>query len=113
MSDRKSHVAVLTMVLHIPLAHSLKEKRSVVKSLKEKLSNKFSLSVAEVADLDKWQKAIIQACIISSERKFSQEVLQKALSFTENVILGKAELTYHEIYFLPTFGLRKENQWQS
>ena len=51
MSDMKSHVAVLTMVLHIPLAHSLKEKRSVVKSLKEKLANKFSLSVAEVADL--------------------------------------------------------------
>ena len=52
-------VGVLTMELRIEHAHSLKEKRHVVKSLKDRLRNKFNVSVAEIDDMDLHNSAVI------------------------------------------------------
>jgi uncharacterized protein YlxP (DUF503 family) len=69
-------VGVLTMELRIEHAHSLKEKRHVVKSLKDRLRNKFNVSVAEIDDQDLHNSAVLAAVTVSSSREFAAKVLQ-------------------------------------
>ena len=69
MSDSAFFISLLTIELMIPWAHSLKDKRSAVRGLKERLRSRFNASVAEVAYQDKWQRAIIAVCIIGSDKR--------------------------------------------
>jgi uncharacterized protein YlxP (DUF503 family) len=69
-------VGVLTLELRIEHAHSLKEKRHVVKSLKEKLRGKFNVSVAEIDDMDLHNSAVLAVATVSSSRPFAEKVLQ-------------------------------------
>lgn len=69
-------IGVLTMELRLPQAHSLKEKRHVVKSLKDRLRGKFNVAVAEIDYHDLWQSALISAVTVSSSRDFAERVLQ-------------------------------------
>ena len=49
-------------------SHSLKEKRHVVKSLKDRLRAQFNVSVAEIDGLDSWQNSVVAAVTVSSDR---------------------------------------------
>ena len=69
-------VGVLTMELRIEHAHSLKEKRHVVKSLKDRLRHKFNVSVAEIDDQDLHNSAVIAVAIVSASRDFASQVLR-------------------------------------
>jgi uncharacterized protein YlxP (DUF503 family) len=69
-------VGVLTLELRIEHAHSLKEKRHVVKSLKDRLRHKFNISVAEIDDQDLHNSSVIAAAAVSSSRDFAAKVLQ-------------------------------------
>jgi uncharacterized protein YlxP (DUF503 family) len=69
-------VGVLTLELRIEHAHSLKEKRHVVKSLKDRLRNKFNVSVAEIEDMDLHNSAVIAVAMVSPSRPFAEKVLQ-------------------------------------
>ena len=69
-------IGVLTMELRIEQAHSLKEKRHVVKSLKERLGNRHNISIAEVDYQDLHQSALLAAVTVSSSRQFAEQVLQ-------------------------------------
>jgi uncharacterized protein len=69
-------VGVLTMELRIEHAHSLKEKRHVVKSLIDRLRHKFNVSVAEIADHDLHNSAVIAAAMVSASRDFAEKVLR-------------------------------------
>ena len=69
-------VGVLTMELRIDQAHSLKEKRHVVKSLKDRLRGKFNVSVAEIEDQDLHNSAVIAVAFVSSSREFASQVLR-------------------------------------
>lgn len=69
-------VGVLTLELRIEHAHSLKEKRHVVKGLKERLRNKFNVSVAEIDDMDLHNSSVIAVATVSSSRPFAEKVLQ-------------------------------------
>jgi uncharacterized protein YlxP (DUF503 family) len=69
MPDSAFHISLLTIELLIPSARSLKDKRSVVRSLKERLRSRFNASVAEVAYHDKWQRSVIAACILGNDRR--------------------------------------------
>ena len=64
------------MELRIEQAHSLKEKRHVVKSLKERLRNKFNVSVAEIEDQDLHNSAVIAAAVVSPSRDFASQILR-------------------------------------
>lgn len=57
---------------------SLKEKRMVLKSLKDRLHNQFNVSVAETAHQDAHARAEIAACVVSGDRKHAVSVLQSA-----------------------------------
>jgi uncharacterized protein YlxP (DUF503 family) len=69
-------IGVLTLELRIEHAHSLKEKRHVVKSLKDRLRHKFNVSVAEIDDQDLHNSAVLAVATVSSSRPFAEKVLQ-------------------------------------
>jgi uncharacterized protein len=68
-------VGVIVWELEVLGAHSLKDKRRVVKSLKERLQSRFRVSAAETAYQDLWQRAEIAACVVSGEHRMVEEVL--------------------------------------
>ena len=69
------HVAVVRIELHIPAARSLKEKRAVVKPIVEGIRHRFSLSVAETAFQDKWQRAEIGVAVVAPTPGHAQDVV--------------------------------------
>ena len=76
-------VGVCTVEILIPAVGSLKGKRQVVKSLVTRLQNKFNVSAAEVADNDKWQKAVIGIAAVSNEANHANRVLQTVVNYIE------------------------------
>ena len=68
-------IALRSWALHLPGAHSLKDKRSVIKSLKDRLHNEFNVSVAETGRHDAWQHAELTACVVSADRSHAESVL--------------------------------------
>jgi uncharacterized protein YlxP (DUF503 family) len=63
-------VALLTIELRIEGAHSLKDKRQVLRSLKDRLRNSFNVSVSELDQTDLWQRATLGVVSISSSRDY-------------------------------------------
>ena len=64
------------MELRIDHAHSLKEKRHVVRSLKERLRGKFNVSVSEIEDQELHNSAVIAAAVVSPSRDFASQILR-------------------------------------
>jgi uncharacterized protein YlxP (DUF503 family) len=77
-------VSMIQFRIELPPMESIKDKRRIVSSLKEKLSNKFHLSVAEVDLQDSLHFAQIGAALVSNSKSFGESVLQKVLAFAEN-----------------------------
>src|SRR3954470_24654509 len=75
-SEEMAAIGVLTLELRIESSHSLKEKRHVVQSLKDRLRHKFNVAVAEIANQDLWQRATVAAVTVSGDRVFAEKVLQ-------------------------------------
>jgi uncharacterized protein YlxP (DUF503 family) len=69
-------IGVLTLELRIDDSHSLKDKRQVVKSLKDRLRHKFNVSVAEIDHQDLWQRAVLAAVTVSSAHSHAESVLR-------------------------------------
>lgn len=69
-------IGVLTLELRLEDSHSLKDKRHVVKSLQDRLRNKFNVAVAEIDHQDLWQRAAIAAVTVSSDHVHAEKVLQ-------------------------------------
>ena len=70
-------VGVLRVQLAIFEATSLKDKRRVVKSLKDRLSNRFNVSVAEVDALDMRQRADLGVAMVANDARFVESCLHK------------------------------------
>ena len=77
------HIGVLTLRLHLPACHSLKEKRGRLKPLLHQLRREFNLSVAEIDAQDTWQRAVIACAVVSNDAAQAQRVLQKAHRWVE------------------------------
>jgi uncharacterized protein YlxP (DUF503 family) len=69
-------IGVLTLELRLGNSHSLKDKRHVVKGLKERLRHRFNVSVAEIDYQDLWQRAVLAAVTVSAERTHAERILQ-------------------------------------
>jgi len=65
------HIALLRLHLRLP-SRTLKEKRPIVKSVVERLRNRFNASVAEVADLDAVASATIAAAVVSNSSRVAE-----------------------------------------
>jgi hypothetical protein len=89
------HVGTLTITIYLHAAESLKDKRSVVKSLIETTRHKFNVSIAEVDDLDLWRKATIGVACVSNDKQFLNKVLDKVVDSLESnpaIEVGEVEL---------------------
>jgi uncharacterized protein YlxP (DUF503 family) len=73
-------VGIVRIELHIPAASSLKDKRSVVSGLKDRIRQRARASVAEVDHQDLWQRAAIGVAVVSGERRQVDELLQTVRS---------------------------------
>jgi len=72
-------VGLLTLELHIPDAQSLKDKRQVVRSLKDRLRRHFNVAVAELEYQEVWSRAIIGVVTLSNAEQHVEESLQLVL----------------------------------
>jgi uncharacterized protein YlxP (DUF503 family) len=82
-------VSMMQFRLELVGIESIKDKRRIVSSLKEKLYLKFRLSVAEVDLLDSLGFAQIGAAVVSNSRRHGETVLNKALTFVESEVPGR------------------------
>ena len=83
-------VGALTLTVHVPESHSLKEKRQVVGSLLARLRRQFNVAAVEVDDLDTWQLATLAVVCVSGDRRHADEMCQKVLRWVEED--GEAQL---------------------
>ena len=81
-------VGVLTLDLRLDDAHSLKDKRHTVKSLKDRLRGKFNVAVAEIGYQDLWQRALVSAVTVSSDQTHAEQVLQQVEREAANLLGG-------------------------
>jgi len=79
-------VSMIQMIFEIPDAGSLKEKRRIVRSVKDKLQRRFHLSAAEVDLQDSITFAQIGGALVSNSKVFGESVLQKAFAMIENEV---------------------------
>jgi Uncharacterized protein conserved in bacteria len=77
-------VSMLDLVIELPESASLKDKRRVVSSIKERLRTKFRVSCAEVELLDSIGFAEIGAALVSNSKEFGEGVMHKALAVVED-----------------------------
>ncbi|VAX22404.1 hypothetical protein MNBD_NITROSPINAE01-515 [hydrothermal vent metagenome] len=80
-------VGILTVKLGIPGARSLKEKRKVVRSVKDRVKAKFNASIAEVANHDLHQTATLGVSVVSADAPHADSQLQKILSLINETAL--------------------------
>ncbi len=71
-------VAVVTWELHLSGCQSLKDKRRIMKSLKDRLHNRFNVSVAETDYQDLWQRAELSCCVVATDNRHAESVLSAA-----------------------------------
>jgi uncharacterized protein YlxP (DUF503 family) len=76
-------VAVLTVTLHAPWVHSLKEKRSELKSLLAKLRNHFNVSAAESDEQDIHQTLVLTVAALAATRQLADSTLESLQRFIE------------------------------
>lgn len=76
-------VGIVRIELHIPAASSLKEKRSVVQGLKERIRQRARAAVAEVDHQDLWQRATLGVAVVSGESRQVDELLQVVRNLVE------------------------------
>ena len=76
-------VGILQVDLSIPGADSLKAKRMVLRSLKDRVRREFNVSIAEVGDYDQWQSASLGIVMASNDKRFANQVLSNVVDFIE------------------------------
>ena len=77
-------VGLCTIELFIADSQSLKDKRQVLLSLKDRLRQKFNLSVAEVEAQDLWQKAVLAFACVANDGRHVNQVLDQALNLVRD-----------------------------
>jgi len=91
-------VGVLQLELYISDAMSLKDKRRVIKSLKDRIAHGHNVSVAEVGALDEHRRSILAVAMVSNDSGYVEGALSKLVDFVRTV--SKAELVEYQIDLL-------------
>ena len=78
-------IGVCTFELHVPESGSLKGKRHVIRSLKDRIRSRFNVSVAEVEDNDLWQKACLAVAAVSNDKAHLNKTLDYVLDMVRSV----------------------------
>jgi uncharacterized protein len=92
-------VGIARATLFLGEAQSLKEKRMVLRRIKDLVRNKFNVSIAQVSEDDRWQRAVLGIALVGSDRRFAESALDEVLRF----IRGHVQVSNEEKE-LQTFG---------
>jgi uncharacterized protein len=87
-------IGLLTLEIHIPDARSLKDKRQVLRSLKDRLRGRFNVAIAELDHQDTWQRSQVGIVSLSNDEAHLEQSLQAVFDEAERV-LGR-DLIGHE-----------------
>jgi hypothetical protein len=82
-------IGVLTLEMRLNDAHSLKDKRHVVQSLKQRLRHKFNVAVAEIDCQELWQRAVVAAVTVSSDHGHAAALLQSVEKEAASLLGGE------------------------
>lgn len=82
-------IGICRVTLMIPEAHSLKEKRMVLRRIKDRVRNHFNCAIAEVDLQDEWQTAQIGFTVVSNEYDYTYSHVQRILTFIEDLAAAK------------------------
>lgn len=88
-------IGLLKIDLHIPDSGSLKEKRMVTKSLKDRLRRKFNITITESDNHDKWQRVTLGIATINTSARYANQILSGVVKFIEGT--KEAEILKYEI----------------
>ena len=80
-------ISICKINARIDPAHSLKEKRRIISSIKDKVSSKYAVSIAEVGYLDSPQLTEIGISIVSNHPKHSETIIDKVLEYIDGEFL--------------------------
>lgn len=87
------------MVLHAEHCHSLKEKRAVIRRLKDRVRARLDVTMAEVAAQDTWQKIVLGFAVVGGDRRHIEDTVDKVIALIEEA--GEARLLAAERDTLP------------
>ncbi|HEV2247821.1 MAG TPA: DUF503 domain-containing protein [Terriglobia bacterium] len=79
-------VGLLTLEIHLPYSHSLKEKRAVLRKLRDRLRSRFNVAVAELDHRDVWQVATLGVVSISDSQQLLDAVFRDVLHESERIL---------------------------
>jgi uncharacterized protein YlxP (DUF503 family) len=77
-------IGTCSLQLYLAESGSLKRKRQFIKRIKDRVRNKFNVSIAEIEDNDLWQRATLGVSAIANDKRFINEMLSKVVRQIEN-----------------------------
>jgi uncharacterized protein YlxP (DUF503 family) len=93
-------IAAVRLGLSMPYAHSLKEKRSAMRKIRDRAKAEFDVRVSDVGDQDVWQTGVVGFAIVGIDRTFLEGRMNEVVRFVEN--MGVADVVSDDrelIYF--------------
>jgi len=91
-------IGFLSLEIYFPYSHSLKEKRKILKSFRDRVKNKSNVAFAELDYQDKWQRTRIGIVTLNSHKKPVESLLNKIIADAEENIDG--EIYNSQIHYL-------------
>ncbi|MGI6731123.1 MAG: DUF503 domain-containing protein [Anaerovoracaceae bacterium] len=91
-------IGILKIRIHIPWSHSLKEKRSVVKSICGRVKNKFNVSIAEVEEHDLHQIIVLGISYVTNDGAQAHRIGENVLNFIQSNTEGDIIDIERELY---------------
>jgi uncharacterized protein YlxP (DUF503 family) len=77
-------VCVSRIELHLPNGASLKGKRQILKSLKDRIQHRYNVSIAEVEDQDLWQKAVLGVACVGNEQFHVRQMVEQVIRMIQS-----------------------------
>ena len=74
-------VGIASIEIHIPESGSLKSKRHFLKRIKDRVKNRFNVSIAEVDHNDLWQRTTLGVSVVTNQQRFANQVLNQVIEF--------------------------------
>jgi uncharacterized protein len=93
------NLGVMQLRIRIAGCKSLKEKRSHLKPYLTRIHRQFNVSISEVGLNDSWQESLVAVAIVSNDRDYTNQILDKLIDYTEKYFLD-IEIIDQQIEFL-------------
>jgi uncharacterized protein len=87
-------VGICTLELFLPNNGSLKDKRRIVKSIKDRMKHRFNISISEIDDQELWQKSVLGIACVGNDRGHIHQTLDRVISTIRGTPLVEV-IDYH------------------